>query len=188
MSLDFSPISKPEPIFANGTMFCPGPKDKVDGRTVDTNCMTDKLEICLRNSMLMLAPTETQPCKTCPSMSAFGKGPSQDEFVSFLACFEGVHHANESQLAACAAMSPLVKAALDTAQKDCYAKPDSRELLWAAENNRPERSNITHFPRVTINGKVWQNGEVPKATLKDVICEAYSGPSLVCSGLRSVYL
>ena len=64
VSLDFSPLMKPFPIFANGTSFCPGRGEAVDGRVVDTGCETDKWEMCLRDAMLALAPWAACCCHT----------------------------------------------------------------------------------------------------------------------------
>jgi len=179
VSFDFSPISKPIKLFDNGSSFCPVKGERVDGRLVDTYCATDKLEICLRNGVLAMA-NDTEPCADCPFMSRFAGGSSQAQFVEFLACFEGVHHANLSALESCAKGKVAIEKALQTVHKDCYDEAESRELLWAAENTRPYRKNIKHFPTVLLNGQLWQNGDVPKATLASAICKLYNGPSSVC--------
>jgi len=120
----------------------------------------------------------TEPCDDCPYGSKLA-GQSQKDFVQFLACFEGRHHADKAFVDGCAKAAPRVAAALPGAQ-ECASSADSRELLWAAENTRPERSHILHFPTVLINGQLWQNGAVPNTTLKHAICSAYKGQNPAC--------
>lgn len=144
---------------------------------MDTNCSTDKFELCLRNGVLANANV-TEPCDDCPYGLKLA-GPSQRDFAEFLACFEGHHHAEMAYVARCAKAAPAVEAVLEGAY-ECAAQAESRELLWAAENARPFRKNITHFPTVLINGAVWQNGDVPNTTLASAICAAYRGASPVC--------
>jgi len=151
----------------------------VDGKLVDINCTTDKYEICLRNAVLLRAANDSLPCSDCPFGLKFA-GKSQQEFVDFLACFEGEMHANMSALPACAEGFPAVREVLHEAEVGCYDSPESRELLWAAENSRPFRKNLQHFPSVLINGILWESGEVHNATLRRAICSAYNGSSSAC--------
>ena len=75
---------------------------------------------------------------------------------------------------------PLLEHAVHSARTSCFDEAESRELLWAAENARPERTAITHFPTVLINGKLWASGDDRNSTLASAICAAYQGSSSVC--------
>lgn len=175
-ALDFSPVSKPFPIFDNGTSFCPLPGEKVDGRLVDVGCATDQWEICVRNALLSLPSTRTEPCAACPSGKRFAGGVAQAQFVAFLACFEGSHHANMSDVDTCARANPLVQAALQPAAVNCFQKPAIRRQLWKAENRRPGRGALLHFPTVLVDGtdvSPWRTN----TSLISAICAAYKGSS-----------
>ena len=114
----------------------------------------------------------TEPCPACPSGRRFAGGAAQAQFVAFLACFEGRHHANMSAVDACASATPLVRAALATAgaTRSCFEQQSERDRLWALENARPGRATLVHFPTVKLDGRMWQNGSVPNISLASAIC------------------
>lgn len=131
--LDFSfyPIAKSKKLFGNGTALCPTTGEKVDGIVVDTHCDMDKLEICLT-----------------------AQAPPAQNLISFLYCFEGLHHANASFARVCATTSGLGGTVFDGALA-CFNNDTMREALWKKQLELSIRPSLTHFPTVLINGAPW---------------------------------
>ena len=118
---------------------CPTAGEEVDGRVVDVDCNTDKLEVCL---------TTTLGC------DALGGGCGEDtqaSIVQFLSCFEATHHANTTFAASCA------EAATVDWEKvmACYHDKTKREKLWQQHLDSPARAGLEHFPTVLVDGAPW---------------------------------
>lgn len=85
----------------------------------------------------------------------------------FLECFEGKNHANFSAKEGCAAEAGIDLKAADR----CFADETLREKLWDEQLALKERSRLTFFPTVLLNGEVMNGNQ----TLVQNICGLLTG-------------
>eukprot|EP00656_Telonema_subtile_P003419 TRINITY_DN11566_c0_g1_i1.p1 TRINITY_DN11566_c0_g1~~TRINITY_DN11566_c0_g1_i1.p1 ORF type:complete len:195 (-),score=37.51 TRINITY_DN11566_c0_g1_i1:248-832(-) len=142
-------------MFGNKSSICPVPGEPVDGRIVDTDCSVDKFETCLVHG----------PDGFCPSSGC--QGDKLVTLTQFLACFEGVNHANFSALPGCASAAGIDL----TAAHKCYADTHLKEKLWAEQLALKKRSTLQFFPTVLLDDKLMDANR----TLVEDICSLFTG-------------
>lgn len=139
----------------------------MDGRLIDIDCDTDKLEVCL---------TDVLGC--AKDGGSCGKD-NQAKLVNFLACFEGQNHANMTFAAPCAAQTGVEWSSVQA----CYADEQKRNVLWKAHLDNPARAALEHFPTVLVNGASWSIYNDTVAEFRAMICNAWTGsPPAGCTG------